>query len=184
MINKLLFAQQVDILVRRFNKPMDGDILEMYWEELSEDLDDIQFKVACRMAFRHCEFFPTPQKLIDFGLGSSSGELQASIEWRVIHRAAFGDSNAIAEIPNLSYQAQTALEIMGGLRVLGMSEESQEPWKKKEFIKLYGELSMFQDRAKLERKERELRIGAKTNGLAKLAELIPIATAGDETSGW
>lgn len=79
-----VFAAGWVILLDRFKREFTQFSEEKYFEILSEELNDAQFQFAINRSFRHDEFFPSPQKLINH----AKGELEdtAALLWQRITR--------------------------------------------------------------------------------------------------
>lgn len=61
----ILFNVEFSILEERFNRKFSDELRDRYYEVLSAELDDEQFKAACLEVFKSDEFFPSPRRIIE-----------------------------------------------------------------------------------------------------------------------
>ncbi len=66
MIDRKIFAVGMGVLAERFRTEIAGPAQKGYHTILSEELNDEEFQIAVKLAFRHSQFWPSPQQLIDF----------------------------------------------------------------------------------------------------------------------
>jgi hypothetical protein len=75
------FAAAWTILEDRWNRKHNAQTVKIYRDILSAELTAEQFGEACRAAFRFETFFPSPQKLVDYGVGKGDFQERAISEW-------------------------------------------------------------------------------------------------------
>lgn len=66
MIDPRPFATGMEALSERFRGEMSATAQAGYYAILSEHLTTEEFRVAVQLAFRHSQFWPSPQQLIEF----------------------------------------------------------------------------------------------------------------------
>lgn len=66
MIDKEQFAIAMGLLSDRFNRSLHPGMAAFYHETLSAELTTEDFLIASRLAMRQSEFWPSPQRLIDY----------------------------------------------------------------------------------------------------------------------
>ena len=75
------FAAAWTVLEDRFSRKHNAQTVKIYRDILTAELSEAQFGEACRAAFRFETFFPSPQKLVDYGLGKGDFQERAITEW-------------------------------------------------------------------------------------------------------
>jgi hypothetical protein len=66
MLNQELFLKYYGILASRFPSiGSNADVAEVYYELLTEELNDRQFEFALKKIIRDCDFFPSPKQIIE-----------------------------------------------------------------------------------------------------------------------
>lgn len=73
MIDVSVFAQEMAVLLERFEKKFSDPVLKRYYEILSKELNTEEFVYASMLSFKEDIFFPPPQSLIDRGKASGKG---------------------------------------------------------------------------------------------------------------
>lgn len=66
MIDQKSFAVGMGVLAERFRSELAPAAQSGYYAILSGELETGEFEVAVQLAFRHSQFWPSPQQLIDF----------------------------------------------------------------------------------------------------------------------
>ena len=138
MISKHCFDSCMSLLMKHFEKQLDPTVLEIWKDELDQYLTDDELAEAGRQLIlsfeqRYRGHFPTFKQLFDTINGSK--ESKAVQEWQsVILAATHGDESKLFFI---STRARVALQAIGGLRVVGMSEDYKRVQLEKSFITVY-----------------------------------------------
>ncbi|THF87181.1 hypothetical protein E7T09_08475 [Deinococcus sp. KSM4-11] len=124
------FAAAWTILEDRWNRKHNSQTVKIYREILDAELTADQFGEACRAAFRFETFFPTPQKLVDYGLGKGDFQERAIVEWdEAISRVARGLPST--EAPGL---VRDLIRSVCNGEQLGMVPARDLAFARKEFI--------------------------------------------------
>lgn len=78
MIDRESFDVGMGALAERFRGALSPEAQRGYYAILSTELDTEQFQVAVQLAFRHSQFWPSPQQLIDFAVPPMDLALEAA----------------------------------------------------------------------------------------------------------
>ncbi|UQN06320.1 hypothetical protein [Deinococcus sp. QL22] len=129
------FAAAWTVLEDRFNRKHNAQTVKIYHDILAAELTADQFAEACRAAFRFEQFMPSPQKLIDYGLGAGDFQAQALSAWDdLVTRVNRGEQATTESGP-----IRTLLNSVCNGQPLGMMETRQFPFLKKEFVERYAQ---------------------------------------------
>lgn len=120
------------VLEDRWNRKFSTPTAGMYRAILEEELTAEQFAHACRAAFRHEQFFPTPQRLIELGTGTTP-ETAARALWDAALLAI-----RAGERSSLSDDERTLLLSACHGRSPADLDTKQLEWSKREFITRYA----------------------------------------------
>ncbi|THF88422.1 hypothetical protein E7T09_04235 [Deinococcus sp. KSM4-11] len=124
------FAAAWTILEDRWNRRHNSQTVKIYREILAAELTADQFGEACRAAFRFETFFPTPQKLVDYGLGKGDFQELAIAEWdEAMARVGRGETSTAAPGP----VRDLIRSVCNGVQ-LGLLEADNAIFARKEFI--------------------------------------------------
>ena len=141
MITDRKFEAGLNLLQRHFKKTLDEDAIAIWREYLDNELDDEQFTTAVKESILKCEFFPPAVKLVEFA--TASLEVKAGMQWRIVLNAAATTSedwqNEI--LSALSVRSRVALQIIGGIRPVGLADEWALRSLAKDFIAAYCQCS-------------------------------------------
>lgn len=75
------FEKGMGVLAERFRSPMHPDAQKGYYAILSSELGTEEFRVAVMLAFRHAQFWPSPQQLINYARPQQDLETLAAKAW-------------------------------------------------------------------------------------------------------
>lgn len=141
MITDRKFEAGLDLLQRHFKKNLDEDAIAIWREYLDNELDDEQFTTAIKEAILKCEFFPPAVKLVEFA--TASLEVKAGMQWRIIINAAATTSEDWQQeiLSALTVRSRIALQIIGGIRPVGLADEWGLRNLAKDFIAAYCQCS-------------------------------------------
>ena len=120
------------VLEDRWNRKFSTPTATMYRTLLEEELTGEQFAHACRAAFRYETFFPTPQRLIELGTGSTPE----------------GEAHALWDAAMLAIRQGERSTLTDDQRALLLSccyntspadlDAKQREWAKREFVTRYS----------------------------------------------
>ena len=127
-----LFTVEWEVLENRFRVQHNPEVMFRYLEELEPELGIPQMQEACRKAFRYNRFFPSPQELIDYALGSA--EDRANDAWDAIMERFVGGSDTLAVRGTLEHQI---LVRVGGSAALREGDGFTRRDMRKEFVRRY-----------------------------------------------
>ncbi|AWN22189.1 hypothetical protein DKM44_02190 [Deinococcus irradiatisoli] len=128
------FAACWTVLEDRFNRKHNTQTVQIYREILSEQLSAEQFGAACRAAFQFETFFPSPQKLIEYGHGGRSFQARALERWdAMIERVRAGESAT-----DDKEERRLLMRATNGIS-LGMVEVDQLHWAQRAWVERYTE---------------------------------------------
>ncbi|MFB9994100.1 hypothetical protein ACFFLM_19255 [Deinococcus oregonensis] len=129
------FAAAWTVLEDRFNRKHNAQTVKIYRDILSAELSAEQFAEACRAAFRFEQFMPSPQKLIDYGIGTGDFQAQALSTWDdLVAHVNRGEAATTEPGP-----VRTLLNSVCNGQPLGLMETRQFPFLKKEFVERYAQ---------------------------------------------
>ena len=123
MIDKNVFAIELKNLSDWFNKPISEDALAKLYLIFSSELSTEEFKQSVIWAWKNCNSFPAPSKMIDSVQGTLDD--RALIDW----------VNILRDISLLSVVGRKALQSIGGSSTVRMSEKPD--FLKRDFIAAY-----------------------------------------------
>lgn len=132
-IDITLFAQLLDELASYYGRKITPFIQKAWYKKLGSQMTDDQFIAAVEDAITSKDFMPTAQALLDTIKGNL--EILALEEWeKCLLAASRGDREATK---NLSPAGQMALRSLGGIHLLGQSEEKEHQWLQKKFVSVW-----------------------------------------------
>lgn len=135
LFSDVQFAAAWTVLEDRFGRKHNAQTVKIYRDILQVELTAEQFSEACRAAFRMETFFPSPQKLIDYGTGAGDFTLRALAAWdEAIERVTRGLPATDAPGP-----VRTLLRGACNGEQLGMIDTKSLQFVKKEFVSRYGQ---------------------------------------------
>lgn len=154
------FSASWAILCDRFNRQFNDATVRIYRRILSEEMTDEQLREACAAAFRFETFFPSPQQLIEYGLGGKGAESRARKVWGLmVENAQRGDP------ATQDQQERRILMRATNGQPLGTIPHERLHWVERSFVKLYADHVMEQAQSK-ERALAPLTMKALGNGAA------------------
>jgi hypothetical protein len=109
-------------------KQLSAPALELYWRSL-QHWELAEFHVAAEQLLRSCEFMPLPKDFEDL---RKSGRQTAGEAWAQVLELARGRA-----APALSALALRAVNAIGGLRTVMMSETDRTPFLERRFCEHY-----------------------------------------------
>ena len=145
------FAAAWTVLEDRYNRKHNVQTVKIYRDILESELTTAEFATACRAAFRMEAFFPSPQKLIDLGIGQDFAG-RALVEWDACMDRA--RSNEAATLPGTL--TRTLMNKVTNGVPLGNVPTDRLEWHKKEFLKRYADALTLSARNALPTPTKEL----------------------------
>ena len=137
-----VFSMSWAVLEDRFNRNFSKPTVQIYQNILGAELNDEQFKAACGMAFRFEQFFPTPQQLIEYGLGGKDAGSRALRRWgEMVEQMRKGEPAT-----NDPRERRMLMRATNG-EPLGSIPTAQLPWVEKAWVRWYSDDVMQQARA-------------------------------------
>lgn len=132
-LSDAVFAASWAVLCDRFGRQFNDATVKIYRRTLSEELTDEEFSEACRAAFRLETFFPSPQKLVDYGKGGVDFETRALREWDACMGRVL--ANEPATLPE-TLTRRVMNQATNGIP-LGNIPSERLHWVQKEFTRRY-----------------------------------------------
>lgn len=134
MISKDLFDQVIESLESRFRVVISELDKIIWYDYLSESLNDNEFMIAYSHATCNLDFFPSPERLIESVKGSEN--TVANREWQKIVDNA---PDRVKEPLVISARGRKALKLIGGLQAVRDCEVQFLDAKRKSFVELWKE---------------------------------------------
>ncbi|GGO19725.1 hypothetical protein [Deinococcus humi] len=131
-LSSTAFSASWAILCDRFNRQFNDATVRIYHKTLSAELTDEQFQKACAAAFRFEVFFPTPQQLIEYGLGGRDASSRALKRWVEMMEAAQAGETATQD----KLERKLLMRATNG-QPLGSIPHKELPWVEKAWVRLY-----------------------------------------------
>ncbi|UQN04832.1 hypothetical protein [Deinococcus sp. QL22] len=136
------FAAAWTVLEDRFNRKHNAQTVKIYHDILAAELTADQFAEACRAAFRFEQFMPSPQKLIDYGLGAGDFQARALSVWDgLVERVARGEQATTEPGP-----VRSLLNSVCNGQALGIVDMKHFPFLKKEFVERHAQQPLTEAR--------------------------------------
>lgn len=120
MLSKQVFSRGMKLILDYFKKELGDDVLAIWQEYLSENLENEEFLYACKHAILHSRFWPTAGELVAFAKGNEDAEVLR--EWTKVLRAA-ENSNDESQLAGFCDRTRYAVDQIGGLRAVGFADE-------------------------------------------------------------
>lgn len=140
MISDDRFNEGLDLLESHYSKSLSEDVIGIWREYLDNELDDKQFITAVKEAILSCEFMPTPKKLVE--MATKSLEVKAMEEWsQVVKWSGYSREHQQKAMSSFSDRCRMALQIVGGLGVVGFAENYELARLEKKFVLAYCQCS-------------------------------------------
>lgn len=133
IIDDVVFAAQWAILEDRFQTRHNAETAAQYLEALEEELTTEQFLLACRRAFRHETFFPSPQCLIDHALGDFLARAEEA--WDGIMSRLVGGHELLTDADTIE---RAVLAKLGGKTMLADASDYGRRDMREQFIRRYA----------------------------------------------
>jgi hypothetical protein len=135
MIDPVLFSHGWKQLNDRFGRNISDDIMAIYYDYLSEQMDDGTYAQAVLQCILKAQFFPSALEILH--QVKEEPKAIATKEWDVIVEAAKN-----AKRPQISEMGQKALGNIGGRIVIDQADPIHElPHLRRQFIDAYLTLS-------------------------------------------
>lgn len=137
MITDAKFERGITLLQQHFNRTLSDDAIAIWREFLDDNLGDEEFAQAIKEAILSCDFFPTAKKLVEFAAGSL--EVAAIQQWQIVVTAATTTSETWVKelLGSLSERSRMALQAIGGLEAVAISDEWLLKKLEKQFATVY-----------------------------------------------
>jgi hypothetical protein len=133
-LSEPVFSAAWAVLEDRFNRKFNQATARVYYNILTTEMDDAQFKAACSAAFRFETFFPSPQQLIEYGMGGKDAGSRAMRRWgEMVERMRQGLS--ATDDPD---ERRLLMRATNG-QPLGEVRQDQLPWVEKAWIRWYSD---------------------------------------------
>lgn len=135
MIDRTVFAAKFGLLLKRFDKQIDDEIIKEYYRLLNPEMSTDEFIKAYERCFFEEDFFPSPQKLVD--KVRTDSKVTGLQEWEKIMDAAKRGTVAT----DLSGNAYKALQAAGGYSAVHYADtRTQLPHIKREFLEAFASI--------------------------------------------
>lgn len=135
-----VFERKFSLLLKRFDKPIDGEVIAEYYRLLRGQLTTEEFAEACDRVFFEDDFFPSPQKLVDKARGSSKD--LAAADWAKILAQS---SNSSFNPPGLSEVGEKALRAIGGMWAVGHANiQTELPHLRRQFLEQWSSAKSYE----------------------------------------
>lgn len=132
-LSEAVFAASWAVLCDRFGRTFNEATVKIYRRTLAAELSDEQFQQACAAAFRFETFFPTPQQLIEYGLGGQDAKTRALKRWDdMLERVRAGQS--ATDSPE---ERRLLMRATQG-QPLGQIEHDRLRWVEKAWVERYA----------------------------------------------
>lgn len=141
MIDRMELSKGLILLGKHFGRELLPEVIEIWSEYLTENLDTESFKEAVRHAIIANSFMPTPSQLVEFVNGNK--ESQAIKEWQLVLMAASGRE---LHLEALSPRGLVALRAIGGITAVSMADQRRREWLEKDFVKLHTQCTERDER--------------------------------------
>lgn len=164
-IDDVAFSAQWAILEDRFQTRHNAETAAQYLEALEEELTTEQFLLACRRAFRHETFFPSPQCLIDHALGDFL--TRAEEAWDDMMGRLCGGSDTLTDPGTLERQV---LAKIGGGKMLAEASDYGRRDMREQFTRRYAR-ALREKTTPAVRAAQPLPVPAKVEALPALGEV-------------
>lgn len=143
MLSEEIFDFGINLMQRHFNRELLPEVQAIWREFLDQELTDEDFDIAVKEAILSCQFFPTAKQLVEFAqLGN---EIKAMREWQmlVVPAAITGSADGRKELlDQLSVRGRIALELIGTISTVEMTEEKWLHNLGKKFKEVYCKASL------------------------------------------
>lgn len=142
MIDRQSFDVGMGALAERFRGGLAPEAQRGYYAILGTELDTEQFQVAVQLAFRHSQFWPSPQQLIDFAKPPVDLEQEATemfdrvMDCGVNHPTA-GRIWPRAEVEKLGLPALAGYVAVGANEGLRNLSGERLSFARRDFVKAY-----------------------------------------------
>ncbi len=131
MIDPNIFLQRMSLLASRFQRPVDAHVFAGYKIILDQQLTLEQFEKSVLAVFAADTFFPSPERMIDAGLGDMAASAQA--QWCEMLAAAGADRRS-----QIDQFARAAIGELGGTSVVrSLSDHHHLLRVRSEFVAAY-----------------------------------------------
>jgi hypothetical protein len=138
MLSKKALLNGLRLLELHFNKELNQEIIPIWYEFLNRELSEDEFFLGVKEAILECQFFPTAKQLVEFA--QMGNETKSMYEWRmvIVPAAVMGSLDGKNYLLNqLSQRGRIALQLIGGIDKVGLTEEKWLDNLSKEFKKAY-----------------------------------------------
>lgn len=133
-LSDAVFAASWAVLEDRFNRHFNEATVKIYRRTLAAELTDEQFQKACSVAFRFETFFPSPQQLIEYGLGGRDASSRALKRWGEMMEAVQAGESATPD----KLERKLLMRATNG-QPLGNIPHKELPWVEKAWVRLYAD---------------------------------------------
>lgn len=137
MLSNQAFQAGMSFLAMNYDRNLPDPILMIWREYLDRELSDDEFLESVKHSILHSRFMPTAGELVDFI--KSGKEARAIQEWQIILQAC--RRRDYSALTSLSDRGRAALQSVGGVHQIELTEERQYPGIEKKFSISYCQLS-------------------------------------------
>lgn len=136
-------AKGMALLGTAFNRVLTGELLEVYQAVIGPQLDAGQWERAVRRALEAESFFPPPAVLLRYGKADGAAETRAAEFYeRILGHYECGENLGPREIrERYGIAAMEAFVSSGGTRAFSWCEPKDQPFRRKEFLKAWLEVT-------------------------------------------
>lgn len=133
-LSEAVFSASWAVLCDRFNRQFNDQTVKIYRRTLAAELTDAQFQAACAAAFRFETFFPSPQQLIEYGLGGRDASSRALKRWgEMMERVRAGQAATDDPVERKMLMRATNGEGLGNI------PHDRLPWVEKSWVRCYAD---------------------------------------------
>lgn len=132
-VDAKVFVELMGELEAYYKRDLTPFVKRIWFKHLNERLSTEELIAAVEQIIVSKPFMPSPQELVEVVKGDA--ETNALQEWDLCMKAAARDDREM--LLGLSSQGRSALHLVGGLYKLGMANEEDLRWLKKEFISVW-----------------------------------------------
>lgn len=133
-MSKRSFAERLAAIAMTFDKELPKQVADIYWEALRPYPADTLERAFVR-AIRECTFFPKPAELIAFIEGTPLE--RAEVAWNAM-LTAMSKVGAGASVRFWDATIHAVILSLGGWQQVCLWEESELPYRRREFMALYA----------------------------------------------
>lgn len=134
MLDKQVFSAGISHLQAYYSRTIPDFAQRVWYKHFAQQLTTEQFQQAIEAAIVHKTHLPTPEEMVQMVRGDDK---QLAIrEWDLCLEAIRRGHYSL-EAVGVSEVGEQAIQSVGGLRSVGLSQQDQLTWLKKDFIEAW-----------------------------------------------